>query len=199
MILIAVPTYERIFPQTFEGIWNMAHGRGDVDFKAIYGYSADHARNKIAKEALEGGYSHVLMLDSDTVPPPDALDLLMEHGADLALGFYRANRRSGANVTAIFKPWKSYSRRYEPSELDEAVEKGVKSLPIKGGALGCALIDTSLFRKLQYPYFKWLEYPNGEHLGEDLYFCNTASKVQARMVADPRVRCDHIIQRRESL
>lgn len=198
MILIAIPTYETVWPETIESIWDMAQGRDDVSLKLLRGYTADHARNKIARHALDGGYSHVLMVDSDTVVPANALDRLLSHGADIALGCYPRNCKT-PGMTAVCKPGNSYKHSYTVADLDEAVAAGKETLGIRGGGLGCALIDTRVFRKIDYPWFKWVEFPNGEHLGEDLYFCTEARKANLRLLADPHVRCKHMIRREESL
>ena len=35
-----------------------------------------------------------------------------------------------------------------------------RSIEVKGGGLGIALINVDVFSKLQYPYFKFVTYPN---------------------------------------
>ena len=74
----------------------------EVLFDYVRGYGAARARNLIAEEALEGGFEAVLMVDSDVVPPRDALALLSEGDAPVVLGCYR--RRGGDAGTEVFLP-----------------------------------------------------------------------------------------------
>ena len=48
-ILIAVPTYENIYPDVFKAIYDLDKGDNDVDFQFFLGYTVAKARNMIAK------------------------------------------------------------------------------------------------------------------------------------------------------
>lgn len=67
-----------------------------------------------------------------------------------------------------------------------------RPIEVKGGGLGIALIKVNVFEKLQYPYFKFVTYPNYTVLSEDLYFCNLASESGCNIKCNPSVKGNHI-------
>jgi hypothetical protein len=174
MILIAVPTFEHVQNKVFEAIWCAAAGR-DADFACVSGYDCARARNAIAHMALDGGYSHVLMVDSDTDPP-----------AEIVLGFYR--RKDGSqDCFEMFKDepgWKMFSR----ADISEAPDR----IAVKGGGFGCALVDSEVFKRLRFPWFKFEQYDDGSILSEDLYFSRIALNAGIKTYADTRVLCGHV-------
>ena len=100
-ILIAVPTFENIQPEVFKAIYNLK-SEHDLDFDFIKGYDCAVARNNIAKITIAHGYDYVLMVDSDTIIPPDTLDLMLETPVDVCLGVCpRKNTKDGK--TSIVK------------------------------------------------------------------------------------------------
>ena len=52
-ILVAVPTFENIYPDTFKAIYGLNRGDHDVAFNFVRGYDCATARNRIAQEALD--------------------------------------------------------------------------------------------------------------------------------------------------
>ena len=67
-----------------------------------------------------------------------------------------------------------------------------RPIEIKGGGLGIALIKVDIFKKLSYPYFKFVTYEDDSVLSEDLYFCNLASENGCNIKCNPRVKGNHI-------
>ena len=65
---------------------------------------------------------------------------------------------------------------------------------MSSGKNGIALIKVNVFEKLQYPYFKFVTYPNDTVLSEDLYFCNSASENGCNIKCNPTVRGNHIFE-----
>ena len=82
-VLVAVPTFETITPETFRSIYNLKLGEHDVSFDFVKGYDCAKARNEIAKKTTEGGYDAVLMVDSDIIVPDTALLWMTEIPADI--------------------------------------------------------------------------------------------------------------------
>ena len=73
------------------------------------------------------------------------------------------------------------------SELNDPFE-------VKGGNLGISLVNVNVFRKMTYPYFKYVIYDNDTILSEDLYFCNEARKYGMNIECNPNVKGDHIYE-----
>ena len=191
-VLIAVPTFENILPETFKSIYGLHTPDGVVtQFDFVKGYDCAKARTEIAKEAVKYGFDYVLMVDSDVIIPPDTLDYMLTDPVDICLGVYpRKNTTTGQ--TEIFKLGCRDFTDKNNLNISEIVEPG--RIDIKGGGLGCALIKTSVFSKLPRPWFHYVVYNNDTCLSEDNFFCDRAAGKGFRIQADTRVRCSHLVR-----
>lgn len=185
-ILIAVPTFETIMPETFKSIYGLRSSKYVPMFDFIKGYDCAKARNAIAKEAINGGFDHVLMIDSDVVVPPETLDRFFEYDMDICLGLCPRKNTHEGRVEIYRDSGRDFTDFYTYSTLpdDDIVE-------IKGGGFACAFIKTAVFKDMAYPYFRYVEYPNGTALSEDLFFCTAAKAAGYHIYADTRIRCGH--------
>lgn len=182
-ILIAIPTFENILPETFKSVYDLDTAGHDTDFEFVKGYDCAKARNMIAK--MSDGYDYVLMVDSDVIVPHDALQNMLSPATDVVFGCCpRKNTTEGK--TALYRVGNDYKHPYYYSELTEP------RIKLLGGGFACVLIDTKVFTKLKYPYFKYVVYENGDCLSEDLYFSSQARKARFNLEADTRVRCGHL-------
>ena len=191
-VLVAVPTFENILPETFKSIYGLTITDGvNVMFDFCKGYDCAKARNEIAKEAVKYGFDYVLMVDSDIILPSNTLQCLLENPVDICLGVYpRKNTTTGQ--TEIFKlGYKNFTDENNLN-ISEIVDPG--RMDIKGGGLGCALIRVSIFKALPKPWFYYMIYPNGDVLSEDNYFCDRASSKGFKIQVDTRVRCGHLVR-----
>lgn len=183
-VLIAVPLADKPEPASFKSIWDMVKPCA-CSFDFVKGYVVDRARNEIAQKALDGGYTHILMIDSDMIVPSDALELLLSDNADIVLGCYpRKNTSTGQSE--LFGDGENFTDENNIPYSD--LDRMDAPFPIKGGGLGCALIRTAVFNRVERPWFEYVLYANGHVLSEDLSFCLKSGNV----MADPRVRCGHI-------
>lgn len=185
-ILIAVPTFETIEPEVFKSIYDLDSNGHDLFFEFVKGYDCAVARNEIGKMVQRGGYDYVLMVDSDTVIPPDALSLMLEPPVDVCLGLCpRKNTKEGK--TAIIKIGApAYHDSFYYNELPEG-----RTL-VKGGGFACALVKANVFTRMDYPYFQYVTNADGSTLSEDYYFCQNARFMGIDIWMDPRVRCGHL-------
>ena len=205
-ILIAVPTFENITPDTFKAIWDLDKGDHKCDFEFVRGYDCAAARNRIARLAIDGAYDAVLMVDNDVTPPRDALLNLLSHDVDFVSGYYlhrNNDNKPGENTCAcrLYQPdgtpYFNYplSSEYTGKELHKIAENGQFLLEIHGGGMGCALVKTDVFHTLPYPWFDWVNYDNGNVLSEDLFFCERMRKADIPRYVDTRVACGHLFRR----
>lgn len=207
-ILIAVPTFESIYPDTFKSIYELDPAGHELSFEFVRGYDCATARNKIAQMSLDQGADYVLMVDNDVVLRKDAILNLTDDLKEVCLGYYA--HRDTDNIyrgrTCICKLFDADGTRYfnypleseySAEELHELSENGTHKLQIHGGGMGCAFISTAMFRRLSYPWYDWVNYrdENRGMLSEDLYFCELCRKDGIPIYTDTRVKCGHILRR----
>ena len=187
-ILIAVPTFENITPETFKSIYDLDVPEGVfVDFEFVKGYDCARARNAIAKKAVDGGYDYVLMIDSDMIVPADTITKMLEYPADIVVCIAPVKNTKNHTVE-IFK-WngRNFAGRYTVDELPDKPR-----FAVYGSGMSCSLIKTAVFNVIPYPWFQYVVYENGSCLSEDLYFCVQATKFGIGVEADTRVRAGHL-------
>lgn len=155
----------------------------------------DNMRNRIAERAIEEKCTHLFFIDSDTIPPPGALEMLLGADKDIVGGVYRF-RVPPYRVLAFWH----VSGHYVPMDKIPADEL----LKMDGIGMGCTLIKMNVLNKMEKPFFK-SGYTNGKspytpnkskkrYLGEDIYFCEKAKKLNFDIYLDTKVQCDHITQ-----
>lgn len=204
-ILIAVPTFENIYPDTFKSIYDLDKAGYDVCFEYVRGYDCATARNRIAQEALDKKVDWVLMVDNDVVLPNDALVNLLDEPKEVCLGYYA--HRDDDNIyrgrTCVCKLQKETGARYfnypleseyTAEELKRLKDSGEYKVRIHGGGMGCAFIKTSIFEKIEYPWYDWVNYKHRGMLSEDLYFCEQCKKHSIPIYTDTRVNCGHMLR-----
>ena len=205
-VLIEVPTYDgRISQATSESLWRLDRAGCEVDYKPRTGYGCAMARNRIAADALNAHYDFVMMVDNDIALPRDALANLLEHDVDFVMGYYLNRYSRGENrFTTLYKPAWNW-QMYEMGELRDMRERGEYLIRVKGGGLGCALIRTSVFERVEFPWFEWIDrarqkmdvadaYESRDAFtsgGEDITFCIQCANVGITIHADTRVACGH--------
>ena len=196
-VLIAIPTFENIYPDTFKALWDMDKGGHDVGFEFVRGYDCATARNNIVKRALDAGADYLMMVDNDVTVPRDALVNLMEHGVDVVMGYYAHRNKDNDSTTKtnVCKRGElNYTMQYTGGELAAYRNNGENLVRVHGGGMGCILIRCSALARMQYPYYKWVDYGNGGMLSEDLYFCEQCRMAGIKIYVDTRVSCGHMFR-----
>lgn len=207
-ILIAVPTFENIYPDTFKSIYDLDTSGHETEFEFVRGYDCATARNRIAQISLDKGADYVLMVDNDVVLPKDVLQNLLDDAKEVCLGFYA--HRDADNIyrgrTCVCKLYDEsgvkyfnypLESEYTAEELRTMRDSDQYKVQIHGGGMGCALIKTDVFRKIEYPWYDWVNYKNGHRgmLSEDLYFCEACRKRGIPIYTDTRAVCGHLLRR----
>lgn len=206
-ILIAVPTFENIYPDTYKSLWDLDKCGHEVLFEYVRGYDCATARNNIAQRALNLNVDYVLMVDNDVVLPENALKLLLEKAHEVNLGYYahrdRDNVYKGNTCICKLKDAEGndyyhfpLESEYSAAEMQAMTKAGVAKIEVHGGGMGCALISTEVFRKTSYPWYDWVNYGDANRgmLSEDLYFCSLCRASGIKIYADVRVGCGHLLR-----
>ena len=201
-ILIAVPTFETIYPDTFKSIYELDKADHDLMFEFVRGYDCATARNRIAQMAIDKCADYVLMVDNDVTLPRDAIVNLLDDAKDVCLGYYP--HRDADNIyrgqTCVCKlGWFNYplESTYTAAELKCLRDQGSHKIEIHGGGMGCAMIRTEVFRLIDYPWYDWINYADSNRgiLSEDLFFCEKCHNARIPIFTDTRVGCGHLLRR----
>ena len=185
-ILVSMPILDTVEPDTMMYVAALAR-RTDVSIAPVKGAPVDHVRNRIGRIVLDNAtFTHVFMFDSDVIPPPDALDRLLEVDAPIVSGITPvcAEDMIVGNVMLMDENGKerhfimNWDRRAEPFDVSVA-------------GTGCILVRREVFEQVPWPWFRFEEhYPEGR-VGEDMYFCAKARQYGFAIKAHPNVICDH--------
>ena len=206
-ILIAVPTFETIYPDTYKSIFEVDRAGNEIVFDSVRGYDVATARNRIAQMALDLKTDYVLMVDNDVVLPKDALVNLLDDPKEISLGYYAHrnadNKYSGQTCICKLRDehgnlYYNYplESEYTSAEMQALKESGSTKIQIHGGGMGCALIQTDVFKRTSYPWYDWVNYGDAHRgmLSEDLYFCELCRNSHYQIYADVRVACGHLFR-----
>ena len=201
-IFIAVPTtpFGGIHPECFKSIYGLDPCGNWLVFDYVSGYDCAAARNAIARQAMAEQSDYVLMVDSDTVLPGDALRLMLEYPVDVVAGccpHRPASNVYDGRVNATKLGERDYTDFYTADDLADLRSRGVAREPIHGCGFGATLVRTELFKRLPWPWFSWTEYPDGNCLSEDLSFCERCHGAGVPVFLDPRVVCGHVMRKIE--
>lgn len=164
----------------------------DMPILPVCGRPYDQARNSICQAALDHKFDWCFMLDSDVVPPPDAILRLMQYNVPLISGVY--HRRSPPHGLPVMCRGGQFLTSYPPNQVIEVDVAGS----------GCMLIRRDLLESMpaQDPrrgkhWFDWRVdmahmLPPGEGMSEDFTFCLQAKKMGVKVLVDTGVQCRHL-------
>ena len=186
-----------VYPSHMQFWCNVARNFSDKDvwFFAPRRMSIDRMRNEAAKLALETESDFLFFYDDDVMFLPDTLNILIE-------SMKREKALVMGGLTMIrsypFRPMLfKYTRKdtasvYHMIGYDDYKEHVKEDGILNCDALGfsCVLIDTSILKKLEPPYFV-----TGPQNTEDVYFChkvNTQHEM-GRIFVNTRAVTGHVL------
>lgn len=154
----------------------------------LAGMPYDHARNMACMRALECGADYIFFLDSDVIPPHDAIIKLLAHNKPLISGLYcRRSPPVGLPVMIRKGSWVTDYIRGSIVEVDMV------------GA-GCLLIRRDVLEKCPpcrpgHQWFDWTVDMKGIlpiTLSEDFMFCvHVRQTLGIPTLVDTSIRCRH--------
>jgi hypothetical protein len=137
-------------------------------------------RNKIVKDALSLGCTHIFFVDDDLLVNPDALQKLYAHDLDVVGGFYVKKTPLPESATMVSVP-NSESKMSVPLDAKGLVEVDWSL------AAGLTLVKTEVFKRLAYPWY--LTTAQGT---EDTYFCARLRESGIKAYLDTDVKAVHV-------
>jgi len=169
-ILIGVPVfdYKDKFVRNFMDFWTellttpKAYRCGRT---FVYRQQLDIAQNRLAKEAIKGDFSHVLLIEDDIYGYTKVhLDKLLMDNLDIVCGAcYGSEFPYDLLASRKFDKSFRYATLVRPTgkNLYEIPEpKGVQEVDLTH--TGFSLIKTDVFKKLEYPYFDMMHEYNSD-------------------------------------
>ena len=185
-LLIAIPTYDYMHFQFVDCLTKLIRrlDEDEIDYEVCFqgGTLVYVGRDKLARKAIDEGFTHMLWLDSDMIFSEELLDNLMFSGKDFVTGI--AHGRRAPHMSCLFKKiWPSVDRWQGHDYPTTTFEVG-------GCGFACVLIKTSIVKAV-YEKQGTAFFPMRE-LGEDLAFCKRARELGFTIWAEPTVWLGHI-------
>ena len=155
----------------------------------------EKARNELVWNAANENATHLMMIDSDMVFPPDGIDRLLKHDVDIVGGLYYG--RMHPKAMAFYKNPDGTVTNFDPKQPPGLYE-------VDFVATGFMLINMRVFTKLEPPFFTFTYNPEFFGLrnqgmltptGEDSYFCLTAKEAGYKVFVDNTIQLGHVGQR----
>ena len=195
-ILIGLPTMSSVHPLTMMVIlsWmSEAFTTGEYNlsiYPTVNVQPVDNARNDIVAKFLESDCTHLLFIDSDTVPPLDALHRLLNHDKPIISAL--------TPIIELDEKLGTYYRKWNcVDENDKHMVPNTGTRMCKGCGSSCILIQREVFSKMKIPYYRFqYKDDNGKDIlvGEDIYFIINALSLGIKTYADTSIICQHYKQ-----
>lgn len=152
---------------------------------APYGFSVPDARNMCVKEAIKENADYIFFVDDDVIVPRTALVRLLKHNVDVVGGMYY-RKYFPLETVGMYE-----NENKEPSSLDEYKIGDIihDSLVLPSG---CTLIKTSVFQKMEEPWYKSVTVNGVPTLTEDTYVCQKFKDIGVDVITDTGIQCIHV-------
>jgi hypothetical protein len=148
----------------------------------------DNARNQIVDNFLASDCTHLWFIDSDTIPPEDALDKMLALDKDIV-----------SAITPIIEVDDKTGRPYRKWNCvgmnDKLVEPNTGVVQVKGAGTSCMLIKRSVFEQIEKPYFRFAyKDDTGKSclISEDIHFIVQCLSKGIKTYADTSIICKHV-------
>lgn len=167
-IALGIPLGHAVSDVPFLHLWEVARRGWPLIQSRPYG-RVDVHRNEFARALLETDYTHLAMLDTDQVHPPDVI----EHLARWMLAEPKIRVVSGFHFRRG-EPYDPLAFRYDPEKRGylPPVHWGLGLAPFDAVGHGSTIIHRSVFEQLEWPYWAYSYSPEsvGKYPSEDMYF-----------------------------
>ncbi|MFQ5474446.1 MAG: glycosyltransferase family 2 protein [Candidatus Nanoarchaeia archaeon] len=144
------------------------------------------SRNIVRDYFLKNGYKYLLFLDTDIIPPKDAVQQLLKADSDIASGVYLCRQKIGDSFhvqPAIYKPHGDTS--VVTVTVEDVLPNRLMAISVCG--MGCCLIRRSVLEKISFRPLT-----ESKSCGEDAAFCSDARKAGFKILANTEAKCAHI-------
>jgi hypothetical protein len=142
-------------------------------------------RNSLVRDARLAQCSHLLMLDTDQMYPPDTIPRLLAHRKPVV----------GARIRRRYPPFESLMFRGTVGEYT-AVKTWTPGelLAVDATGTGCILYDMRVFGQIAAPWFHTYHDHNGRPVGEDFSCCAKLREAGIPLYVDTGLYVTHLTQ-----
>lgn len=194
-IAIGIPLDELMFTHFFTNFCYLSIMPWDSMITSVSTFVTG-ARNSIHDTFLEKSKAtHLFMLDSDVLPPPDAIDRLLAHNLPMVGGWYRKKERfrvkneNGEEVVLqrpVVYDYDKFDETKGKHVYRERMEPGTGLEKVGGMGAGCWMIRRDVCEKVgKSPYALELG-------GEDLSFGKKVQEAGFDIYCDWTLACAHV-------
>ena len=156
-------------------------------FPTINVQPVDNARNEIVDAFLKSDATHLLFIDSDTIPPIDLIPRLLAHNLPIISGLtpiIELNQENGE----YWRKWNCVG------EDDKHLEPNTGVKMCKGTGSSCIMIRREVFEKMKPPYYRFVykdDTGKDVMVSEDIYFIINALSLGIKAYVDTSIICQH--------
>lgn len=192
-VFVFTPVY-RLEPETVQALFAL-QWEGPITWHLQRDNPFEDSRENIThqyqegrKAFLAGGYNLMLVVESDIIPPPDAIQRLAALNADVAYGHY-VFRQVKHQVSNIFERYPGSPRNEGeslsvwPQKYRAAMAAGV--VTCSGAGLGCVLIRRHVLERFDFHH----PAADGGHC--DTWFNRDVMHAGMLQMADMHLFCGH--------
>jgi hypothetical protein len=181
--------------------WVKEYDKGVINFYFTYKVApVDRARNQCvdyffnAKGKGDLGFTHLLFIDADTIPPAHGLRSLLAADADIVTGLtpmlqFDKEKNTWATMYNTFV--RGTNEKGEATTSTPPIDGRLHEIDRCGSSF--VMIKKEVLKAMKKPYYKFILTDDGlEHKkSEDIGFCDTAKELGFKVVADTNVVCSH--------
>jgi hypothetical protein len=195
-VLVAVPTMTGLHPRLAAQMlqWARRWPEERLGFFMTQGvYPHDRARNRIVRHFLSAtSATHLMMIDSDMIPPAEAIDRLLAHRQGFVTGMTplaKADLAGHATHVLDF----CFARGEAPGAPLVQVARNSGLVEIERCGAGCLMLERGLVEPMHPPWFRFVLNADGTEIAasEDVGFCDRLRAEGHRLYADTSVICRH--------
>lgn len=184
-LLIAIPAMDFCNTEFVKSLVKLVGHLKDegVDFevKIEAGTLVYLARDKLARYAMNNGFTHVLWLDSDMVFTDEILEDLQFSGKPFVTGICHGRRKPYMSCLFI-SYWPEVIRWNKPYPAN--------TFEVAACGMAAVLIEVKILRDVIMKFNT--AFTPTEYWGEDVAFCDRAHQLGYEVYAEPAVRLGHV-------
>lgn len=179
-LAILVPTRDMVHTHFAYSLTQLVKTTSEVGIDTYLYFDSStillNQREKLIDEAIKMEADYVLWLDSDMMFPSNVVLKLLAHNKDIIACNYM--KRSLPMKTVAYTDLNDWDS-WVPMEPQEELVK------VKGIGMGCILMKTDVFKKLEKPYFEFrFKEDTKDWFGEDFILQDKIQKVGYEIFVD---------------